>query len=321
MKLIVQIPCFNEEKTLPFTIQDIPRRISGISKVEILVVDDGSTDRTIEVAKRLGVDYVISNGMNKGLAKAFVAGIDACLKFGADIIVNTDGDNQYSGKDISKLVEPILKGKADVVIGDRQTDLIEHFSYFKKKFQKFGSYIARRASNTDVLDAPSGFRCFSRDAALRLNVLSEFSYTMETLISLGRQKLNIVSVPVHTNKILRGSRLYNGIFSYIKHSGETIIRTYSMYRALKTFLSIGVTSITLGIVLGLRYIYFFFNNGGQGHLHSLILAAILIVVGSQTVVFGILADAINGNRKINDELLYRVKKIEYNKSPIKFTSD
>ncbi|SHE68908.1 Glycosyltransferase involved in cell wall bisynthesis [Desulforamulus putei DSM 12395] len=311
MKLIVQIPCFNEEKTLPFTIRDIPRKIPGIDKVEILIIDDGSTDRTIEVAKKLGVDHIISNGINKGLAKTFSIGIDACLKLGADIIVNTDGDNQYNGRDIPKLITPILEGKADVVIGDRQTDTIKHFSFLKKKLQKLGSFIVRKASRTNVRDAASGFRAFSREAALHLNVISDFSYTMETLIALGRKKLNIIDVPINTNERLRESRLFKGMLSYINRSGGTIVRTYCMYRGLKTFLILGGISIILGICTGLRFLYFYFSGSGNGHIQSLILAAILIILGFQTVIFGILADAINANRKINDDILYRIKKLEY----------
>ncbi|MDK2835599.1 MAG: hypothetical protein PWP21_376 [Thermosediminibacterales bacterium] len=311
MKLIIQIPCYNEEKTLPLTIRDLPKQINGIDEIEYLIINDGSGDRTVEVARELGVHHIVSFPNNRGLAKAFMAGIDACLKLGADIIVNTDGDNQYNGQDIEKLVRPILEGKAEVVVGDRQTDTIEHFSPLKKKLQKLGSWVVRLASRTDVIDTTSGFRAYSRDAAMRLNVISDYSYTLETIIEAGRKKTAIANVPVRTNEKLRESRLFQSMWGYIKKSASTIIRTYSMYRPLKVFLSLGIIFFSIGFLIGIRYLYFFFNGQGQGHIQSLILSSILITTGFQLGVFGLLADAISAIRKINDELLYRVKKLEY----------
>ncbi|MDI3534968.1 MAG: hypothetical protein PWQ82_1333 [Thermosediminibacterales bacterium] len=311
MKLIIQIPCYDEEKTLPLTIRDLPKQINGIDEIEYLIINDGSGDRTVEVARELGVHHIVSFPNNRGLAKAFMAGIDACLKLGADIIVNTDGDNQYNGQDIEKLVRPILEGKAEVVVGDRQTDTIEHFSPLKKKLQKLGSWVVRLASRTDVIDTTSGFRAYSRDAAMRLNVISDYSYTLETIIEAGRKKTAIANVPVRTNEKLRESRLFKSMWGYIKKSASTIIRTYSMYRPLKVFLSLGIIFFSIGFLIGIRYLYFFFNGQGQGHIQSLILSSILITTGFQLGVFGLLADAISAIRKINDELLYRVKKLEY----------
>jgi len=311
MKLIIQIPCYNEEKTLPFTIRDLPKEIPGIDEIEYLIIDDGSTDRTIEVARELGVHHIVKQPRNRGLAMTFMAGIDACLRLGADIIVNTDGDNQYRGQDIPKLVQPILEGRAEVVVGDRQTDTIEHFSPLKKKLQKLGSWVVRKASRSNVIDTTSGFRAYSRDAAMRLNVVSEYSYTLETIIEAGSRKAAIENVQIGTNEKLRESRLFNSMWGYIKKSGATIIRIYSMYRPLQVFLTLGLISFLVGFFIGVRFLYFYFNGQGNGHIQSLILASTLITTGFQLGVFGLLADAIAANRKINDELLYRIKKLEY----------
>jgi len=311
MKLIIQIPCFNEEKTLPTTFADLPRKVEGVDTVEYLIINDGSTDKTAEVARSLGIHHIVSFPNNRGLARAFMAGIDASLRLGADIIVNTDGDNQYSGKDIEALVQPIIKGTAEVVVGDRQTDTIEHFSYMKKKFQKFGSWVVRLASGSDVIDTTSGFRAYSRDAAMKINVVSEYSYTLETIIEAGRRKEAIGNVPVGTNEKLRESRLFKSMWSYMKKSGSTIIRIYSMYRPLKVFLSIGAIFLAIGLVLSLRFLYFYLIGDGGGHVQSLIFAAIMIMGGFQLGVFGLLADAIAANRKISDEILYRLKKLDY----------
>lgn len=313
MKLIIQIPCYNEEKTLPITYNDLPKSIEGIDEIEYLIINDGSHDKTVEIARNLGIHHIVSFPNNRGLAKGFMAGIDACLRLGADIIVNTDGDNQYKGQDIKKLVEPILKGRAEMVIGDRQTDTIEHFSPLKKKLQKFGSSVVRLASKTNVVDTTSGFRAYSREAAMKLNVISEYTYTLETIISTGRNKLAIESVAIGTNGKLRDSRLFKSTWSYIKRSMTTIIRTYSMYRPMKVFLSLASIFILLGSIIGIRYLYFYFSGQGAGHIQSLILTSILIVTGFQLGIFGLLADAIAANRKINDEMLYRIKRLEYDK--------
>ncbi|WP_040657302.1 glycosyltransferase family 2 protein [Orenia marismortui] len=313
MKLIIQIPCYNEEKTLPVTFQDLPKKIDGIDEIEYLIINDGSHDKTVEVAKELGIDHIVSFPNNRGLAKGFMAGIDACLRLGADIIVNTDGDNQYQGQDIEKLVQPILSGKSEIVVGDRQTDSIEHFSFLKKKLQKLGSWVVRLASNSNVTDTTSGFRAYSRDAAMNLNVLSKYTYTLETIIQAGRKKTAIKNVKIGTNEKLRESRLFKSMWGYIKRSATTIIRTYSMFRPLKVFLILGSLAFGSGSLLGIRYLYFLFNGQGDGHIQSLILASILITAGFQLGVFGLLADAIAANRKINDELLYRLKRMEYDK--------
>lgn len=313
MKLIIQIPCFNEEETLPITFKDLPKSIKGIKKIEYLIINDGSTDNTAEVANKLGIHHIVSFPNNRGLALAFMAGIDACLRLGADIIVNTDGDNQYHGGDIEKLVRPIIEGKAEVVVGDRQTDSIEHFSFLKKKLQKLGSWVVRLAAKSNVIDTTSGFRAYSRDAAMRLNVISDYSYTLETIIETGRKKFAIENVAISTNGKLRESRLFNSMWSYIKKSGATIIRTYSMYRPLKAFLILGSIFFVFGFLIGLRYLYYFLNGQGSGHIQSLILASILLITGFQLGIFGLLADAIGANRKINDEILYRLKRIEYDR--------
>lgn len=317
MKIIVQIPCLNEEKTLPLTVKDIPRDIPGVDKVEILVIDDGSTDRTIEVAKECGVEHFVKISKTKGLANGFKAGIDACLRLGADIIVNTDGDNQYKGQDIPKLIQPILDHKAEMVIGDRQVDTISHFSDTKKFLQKFGSWVVRLASDTDVPDTTSGFRAYSREAALKINVLSEFTYTLETIIQAGQKNIIVSHVPIGTNGKLRESRLFKSIREYVSRSMVTIVRIYTMYRPFKVFMRLGTVFFGFGFLLGLRYLYYFIFGSGQGHIQSLILTAILMVMGFQIWVFGLLADLISANRKLNEETLYRVRKLELDNYALK----
>jgi len=319
VKLIVQIPCLNEEKTLPLTVRDIPRSISGIDKVEILIIDDGSTDRTVEIARKCGVDHIIRITKTKGLANGFKVGIDACLRLDADIIVNTDGDNQYKGQDIPKLIQPILNRQAEMVIGDRQIDTIEHFSDTKKFLQKFGSWVVRLASATDVPDTTSGFRAYSREAATKINVLSEFTYTLETIIQAGQKNIVVSHVPIGTNEKLRDSRLFKGIREYVSRSIITIIRIYTMYRPLKVFMRLGTLLFGLGFLLGLRYLYYFLTGTGQGHIQSLILTAALLMMGFQTWIFGLLADLISANRKLNEETLYRVRKLELANHIIKET--
>ena len=310
MKLIVQIPCFNEELTLPQTVADIPRSIEGVDKIEILIIDDGSTDDTINVAKEIGVDHIVINSKNKGLARTFQAGLDACLRLGADIIVNTDGDNQYKGQDIPALIKPILFGKADIVIGDRQTDKISHFSPSKKKMQKIGSFVVRMLSETTIPDAVSGFRAFKREAAMQMNIVSPFSYTIETVIQAGKKHLAVTSVPIGTNEKTRESRLFKSIPNFIERSVTTMIRMYTMYQPLKVFFYIGSALIALGLIPSLRFLYYYLTGTGSGHIQSLIFAAIMFLVGFQAFMIGLVADVIGFNRKLIEETLLRVKRIE-----------
>lgn len=312
MKLIIQIPCYNEAETLDVTIRDLPAAIEGIDEIEYLIINDGSTDATVERAKELGVHHIVSFTHNRGLAKGFMAGIDACLRLGADIIVNTDADNQYSGADIEKLVRPLLEGKATMVIGNRRTDLIEHFSPLKKKLQKLGSGVVRKASGTDVADTTSGFRSYTREAAMRLNVLSDYTYTLETIISAGADKTKIMSVDINTNPELRKSRLFKSMWGYIKRSSATIIRNYVMRKPLKTFLIIAALFVAAALVLGIRFVVLACMGDGAGHVQSLVLMAVLAIVGIQVGVFGLLADAVSGCRRVMDEALFHIKRIEYN---------
>ena len=308
MKLIVQIPCLNEEKTLPETVKDIPRKIEGIDSVEILIIDDGSTDRTVAVARDLGVDHIVQNTVNKGLAMSFMNGLEACLRLGADIVVNTDGDNQYCGADIPKLVAPILCNQADIVVGDRQTDTIEHFSFLKKKFQKLGSWIVRRLSGTRVPDTVSGFRAFSREAAMQINVISSYSYTVETIIQAGNKRLAITSVSVRTNPKTRESRLVKSIPRFMMLQMSTMVRMYAMFRPLRTFFIIGAVLIGAALVPSLRFLYFYLMGKGGGHIQSLILATILFITGFQVLIVGLLGDVISSNRKLIEDVLLRVKR-------------
>lgn len=310
MKLIIQIPCLNEENTLPMTISSIPREIEGIDEIEILVIDDGSTDRTFEVAQQLGVDHIRKFISTKGLAIAFMTGLDTCLKLGADIIVNTDGDNQYQGKEIPRLIKPILEGKADIVIGDREIEKIPHFSFIKKKLQKIGSWVVRQLSNTKVPDATSGFRAYNREAALRINVVSQFTYTLETIIQAGKKNISIAHIPVKTNEKMRESRLYKSTWSYLKKSTATILRVYAMYEPLKIFFYVGGLIFLAGFALGLRFIYYYVTGNGAGHIQSLILAAVLLLIGFQVGVIGLISDLIFANRKLIEDLLYRVRRME-----------
>lgn len=314
MKLIIQIPCYNEELTLPSVFADLPKEIKGIDTIETLIIDDGSTDETVAVAKQLGVNHIVKFPGNKGLAKGFMAGLDACLRLGADIIVNTDGDNQYYGGDIPALVEPIVNGYAEIVIGDRNTDSIEHFSKAKKKLQKVGSSVVRRASRSNVTDTTSGFRAYARDAAMKVNVISEYTYTLETIIDAGNKKMCIANVPIHTNGKLRESRLFKSMGSYIKRSAGTIIRTYISKHPLKVFLTTALVFLIGGLIPAIRFIYFYSIGATRGHIQSLILASILIMVAVLLAVFAFLADMISANRKVTDEVLYRVKKLEYDYS-------
>lgn len=313
MKLIIQIPCYNEAETLEIALNDLPKHIDGIDEIEYLIINDGSKDDTVEVAKRWGVHYVVNFKRNKGLAKGFMAGLDACLRNGADIIVNTDADNQYNGDDIEKLVRPILDGKADIVIGERPVDTTEHWSWKKKKFQHLGSWVVRIASKTDIPDAPSGFRAYSRDAALRMNVVNEYTYTLETIIQAGRDKIAMTSVPIRTNGELRKSRLFSSMWGYMKRSASVIIRSFMMYKPLKFFSILGGIIFTAGVLLGVRYLIYLFTDSSTGHVQSLILAAILMMMGFQTIVTGLLADIIAANRKILEDIQYRVRKEDCSK--------
>ncbi len=311
MKLIIQIPCYNEEATLHIALQDLPKKIEGIDEIEYLIINDGSKDRTVEVARKWGVNYVVNFKRNKGLAHGFLAGIDACLRNGADIIVNTDADNQYVAADIEKLVRPILEGKTDIVIGERPIDETEHFSPLKKKLQHFGSYVVRVASKSDIPDAPSGFRAYSREAAMRLNVINEYTYTLETIVQAGRSKIAMTSVPIRTNPELRKSRLFHSMFGYVKKSMVTILRAFMMYKPLKFFSIIGALVFLLGAVIGVRFLVFFFSGSGNGHVQSLILASTLMLLGFQTIIVGLQADLIAANRKILEDIQYRVKRLDY----------
>ena len=313
IKLIIQIPCYNEEETLAVTYADLPKQIHGIDEIEYLIINDGSRDRTVEVARELGFHHIVSFKQNKGLAKGFMAGIDACLHFGADIIVNTDADNQYCGADIEKLVRPILEEKADMVIGERPINETEHFSWKKKKFQYMGSWVVRLASGTKVPDAPSGFRAYSREAALRLNVVNEYTYTLETIIQAGHNKIAMTSVPIRTNPETRESRLFKNMWAYMKRSSSVIIRSFMMYKPLKFFGTWGTIIFLLGVALGVRYLFYYINGTGGGHIQSLIFSAILILMGVQTLIAGLQADIIAANRKILEDVQYRVRKIECSK--------
>lgn len=310
MKLIVQIPCFNEETTLPETIRDIPREIPGIKTIEILVIDDGSTDRTSEVARELGVHHVVRNKANIGLAKAFRAGLDRSIALGADIIVNTDADNQYCGADIAKLVQPILEGRADVVLGDRQTPTISHFSTRKKMLQRFGSWVVRRFSGVDVPDAVSGFRAISRDAAMRLNIVSPFSYTIEMLIQVGKKGIAFTSVPIRTNPKTRESRLFKSVFQFIERSAVTLLRMYSMYQPLRVFTLLGLVVAIIGLIPMVRFIYFYFFVSGAGKIQSLVIGSALLTVGALTFFLGLLADLLNHNRALIEITLEKTRRLE-----------
>jgi glycosyltransferase involved in cell wall biosynthesis len=310
MKLIVQIPCLNEQHTLPETVADIPRDIPGVDKVEVLIIDDGSTDRTVEVAREIGVDHIVRHRNTKGLAHAFRSGIDACLRRGADIIVNTDGDNQYCGADIPALIEPILRGEADIVVGDRQTHLVPHFSAFKKLLQKYGSALVRRVSRTTVPDAVSGFRAISREAALQLNIVSPFSYTIEMLIQAGRKKMAVAAVPIRTNAKTRDSRRFKSIPQFLERSLTTMVRMYSMYRPLKFFVAIGALITFVGMLPVVRFVYFYAIGQGDGHIQSLVLAGALLVIGLMTFLIGLVADLIGFNRQLMEMTLEKVRRIE-----------
>ncbi len=311
MKLIIQIPCYNEAETLEVALNDLPKHIDGIDEIEYLIINDGSKDNTVEVARKWGVHHVVNFKQNQGLAKGFIAGLDGCLRCGADIIVNTDADDQYKGEDIEKLVRPILNGEADIVIGARPIDETEHFSYIKKKLQHLGSWTVRRASNTDIPDAPSGFRAFSREAAMRLNVVNDYTYTLETIVQAGREKIPMMSVPIRTNAELRPSRLFKSIWGYVKKSMLTIIRAYVMYKPLKAFTLLSLPFVLVGIATWIRFMVFVFKGSASGHVQSLIFGCTVIIIGFLIFVIGILADTIAANRRILQDVQLHVKRLEY----------
>lgn len=307
-KLIIQIPCFNEEFSLPVTLKNLPKKVAGFDKVEFLIIDDGSSDNTINVAKVNGVKHIISFTKNQGLAKAFMAGINESLRLGADVIINTDADNQYNAKDIPNLVKPILQNRADIVVGARPISSIEHFSLSKKFLQKLGSLVIRIVSNTNISDAPSGFRAFSKDAALKLNVYSNYTYTLETLIQAGQKNLKVVSIPISVNRDMRPSKLVKSIPSYIRRSIVTIVRIFVVYRPFRFFVSLGIFFISLGLITSIRFIFLYQMSHIGGHIQSLILAAILFFIGFLLVVTGFIGDLIAVNRKLLEDIQYQLRK-------------
>jgi glycosyltransferase involved in cell wall biosynthesis len=309
-KLIIQIPCLNEADTLPATLADLPREVDGVDVVETLVIDDGSRDNTAEVARVHGVTHIVRFRRQKGLAAAFAAGIDACLRNGADLIVNTDGDNQYFGRDIPRLIEPLLSGQADIVIGDRNIRDLAHMTWPKKLLQRIGSWTVRQVSSTKVPDTTSGFRAYTREAALRMTIVSEFSYTLESIIQAGKKRMAVAHVEVGTNPRTRPSRLFGSTYQYLKHSTATIVRIYAMYEPLKVFTYIGTIMFLAGLGVSLRFVVDYFTTGGFGHIQSLIFAAVLMIVGFQVVLIGLLADVLSGTRKLLEDLLYRVRVME-----------
>lgn len=302
MKLIIQIPCYNEEGTLAIALAALPREVKGFDSVEWLIIDDGSTDGTVEVAIASGVDHVVRHTRNQGLAKGFMSGLEACLKLGADVIVNTDADNQYNAGDIPALTDPVVKGNADIVVGARPIETIAHFSPVKKMLQKLGSWVVRVASKTDIPDAPSGFRAMSRKAAQQLMVFSDYTYTLETIIQAGQKNMAITSVPVQVNDDLRPSRLLKSIPSYIQRSIFTIIRIFAIYRPFRFFGLIGATLFLFGFAVGARFLWFYMHGEGEGHVQSLILSAVLLIMGFQTVLVAFLADLLSANRKLNEQV-------------------
>ena len=309
-KLVIQIPCYNEEETLPVALAALPRTLAGVDAIEWLVIDDGSTDRTAEVARAHGVDHIVRLPRHQGLATAFMAGLEGCLQAGADIIVNTDADNQYSAGDIPRLLAPILEGRAEMVIGARAIGEIQHFSPFKKLFQRLGSWMTRVVSSTDVLDAPSGFRAISRGAAMRLHVFSGFTYTIETIIQAGQKGMSVTSVPITTNRELRPSRLIKGVSGYMGRQVLTMVRVFATYKPFRFFAVPGAAAFGIGFLIGLRFLYYYMTEGGGGHVQSLILAALLMGAGFFLIVVGILADLLAVNRTLLEAVEWRLRKVE-----------
>ncbi|MBM6752288.1 glycosyltransferase family 2 protein [Mediterraneibacter glycyrrhizinilyticus] len=311
MKLIIQIPCYNEAETLEIALNALPKHIDGVDVIEYLIINDGSKDNTVEVARNWGVNYIVNFRNNKGLARGFMAGLDACLRNGADIIVNTDADNQYCGDDIEKLIQPILRGEAGMVVGERPIDQTEHFSPLKKKLQHLGSWVVRKASKTDIPDAPSGFRAYSRHTAMRMNVINEYTYTLETIVQAGREKMAVTSVPIRTNAELRPSRLFSSMFGYVKKSMLTIGRALMMYKPLYCFAWIAGIFGVIGVGIGIRFLVYYFTGDGAGHIQSLILASMFIIIAVLCGVIGLLGDVIAANRKLLEEIQFELRKMDY----------
>lgn len=310
MKLIIQIPCLNEEESLPKTLAALPRHIGRVDTIETLVIDDGSIDRTAEVAKANGVNHIVRFTKRKGLASAFQAGLDAALRAGADIIVNTDADGQYKGEDIPRLIQPILDGKADIVIGNRDIENIRQFSGVKKRLQRIGSWVVRNLAGSAIADVTTGFRAYTREAALRLNIISDYTYTLESIIQAEYKGLGIANIVIATNEVHRPSRLFKSIPEYVKRSVVTIIRVYSMFNPFRLFMRLGGFFILMGFLIGGRFVYYYFLGQGGGKIQSLILAAILFIIGFQMVVVAIVADLISANRKLIEDTLLRIKRLE-----------
>ncbi len=313
MKLVIQIPCFNEEATLAATLHDLPRALDKIDIIERLVINDGSTDRTLDVAREHGVEHVVNFPQHQGLARAFAAGIEASLVADADIIVNTDADNQYCGADIAKLIQPILDGKADIVIGARSIAETEHFSSTKKILQRLGSWVVRVASNTEIVDAPSGFRAFTRAAAIRLNVFSSYTYTLETIIQAGQKNMAIISVPIRTNPQSRPSRLMKSMSMYVARSLSAIVRIFMSYSPLRFFLALSALPLVFGFVLSVRWLVLYFGGTNRAHVPSLVAAAVLLLAGIQLIIVGLVADLLSVNRKLLEDIQLRMRRLEFNK--------
>jgi glycosyltransferase involved in cell wall biosynthesis len=309
-KLIIQIPCYNEQETLPATVADLPRDVAGFDRVEFMVIDDGSDDSTVEVARELGIEHIVRLPRHQGLSRAFVAGLDAAVSAGAHVVVNTDADNQYSAADIPRLVEPILEGRAEMVIGERPIGSSPNFSPMRRVLQRLGSRLVRRVSGTSVPDAPSGFRAMSRSAAMRLNVFNDYSYTLETIIQAGLKGMAIVSVPVQVNAPLRPSRLFRSSSHYLSRQGSVIVRIFMTYRPFRFFAVPGAISFVTGFVIGLRFLYYYVSGDGSGHIQSLILAALLMGIGAALVTIGLIADLISVNRKLLEQLEWKVSKLQ-----------
>ncbi|MCA9408400.1 MAG: glycosyltransferase family 2 protein [Candidatus Omnitrophica bacterium] len=316
MKLIIQIPCLNEEESLPETLRHLPKQIDGIDKIEVLVIDDGSADNTSQVAKDHGANYIVRFTKRKGLARAFGAGLDAALRYGADIIVNTDADGQYKGEDIPRLIQPIIDHKADIVIGNRDIENVKQFSWLKKRLQRLGTFVVRQlAGGSTISDATTGFRAYSREAALRLNIISDYTYTLESIIQAESKNLAIANITISTNPVARKSRLFKSIPEYIKRSVVTMVRVYSMFNPFRLFMSLGSMFLIFGFAIGLRFLWYFLFEDAGGKVQSLILAAVLLIIGFQLIIVGIVADLISANRRLIEDTLLRVRKIELKNKP------